>query len=141
MTKKIAKKTKKTDAVETAVAAEVVLVEPPPALVTDPEAVSEVPKMLSLTAVERLELRLYESEAVRYAAEARLQQVKRDAYLRQIDPKGELAKMEAEIRGTAERSNVSRKRYVDVVKAVEGRLKVKLAEYSFDDETGVLMPH
>lgn len=111
--------------------------EPPPPRISDPEA----PKLLKMTSEECLRIRLYESETVRYGMEAQLKQARRAAYLRQIDPNGELAKMEAEIKALSERSIGARKQYVNVVKAVEGRLSVKLSEYSFDDDTGILMPH
>lgn len=111
--------------------------EPPPQLISDPEA----PSLLKMTSEECLRVRLYESETVRYGMEAQMKQARRAAYLRQIDPNGELAKMDAEIKALSERSVGARKQYINVVKAVEGRLNVRLSEYSFDDDTGVLMPH
>lgn len=135
---KAAKRIKKTKAAEAPVVTAAAQ-EPPPQIISDPEAAA--PKLLALSEDERLRLRLYESEAARYGMEAQVRQARKAAYLRQIDPKGELAKMDTEMRGFAERSTMARKQYIDVVKAVEGRLNIKLENYSFDDDTGALIPH
>jgi hypothetical protein len=101
----------------------------------------EEPKLLALSTDERLRLRLYESETVRWASEAHLRQSKRMSYLQKIDPQNLLGKMDEEIRAVASKSQASKKQYTDLVAAVEARLNIKLADYSFDDETGALMPH
>lgn len=102
---------------------------------------AEVPKLLALSNEERLMLRLHESEAVRWASEAHLRQAKRAALLAKIDPQNLLGKMEEEIRAVAGKSQQARRQYEAVTKKIEERLKIKLADYSFDDETGALVPH
>ena len=106
-----------------------------------PAKKDEAPTLLSLTNEERLLLRLHESEAVRWASEAHLRQAKRAGYLAKIDPERLLAKMDDEIRAVAGKSQQSRQQYEAVTKQIEERLKIKLNSYSFDDETGALVPH
>jgi hypothetical protein len=101
----------------------------------------EEPKLLALSNEERLTLRLHESETVRWASEAHLRQAKRSAYLAKIDPERLLGKMDEEIRAVATKSQQARQQYEAVTKKIEERLKIKLADYSFDDETGALVPH
>jgi hypothetical protein len=95
-------------------------------------------KVLALTTEERLHLRLYESETVRWAAEGHVRGQQRDAYLRKIDPEGKLAKMTQESRAVAEKSADAQKQYQATVKSIESRLGIVLKEYSFDDVTGAL---
>lgn len=95
-------------------------------------------KVLALTTEERLHLRLYESETVRWAAESHVRGQQRDAYLRKIDPEGKLAKMSQETRAVADKSTEAQKQYQATVKAIESRLGIVLKEYSFDDVTGAL---
>jgi hypothetical protein len=114
---------------------------PPKDAPSRPEKRDEAPTLLSLTNEERLLLRLHESEAVRWASETHLRQAKRAGYLAKIDPERLLAKMDEEIRAVASKSHQARQQYEAVTKKVEERLKVKLANYSFDDETGALVPH
>jgi hypothetical protein len=95
-------------------------------------------KLLALTTEERLHLRLYESETVRWAAESHVRGQQRDAYLRKIDPEGKLGKMANEARAVAQKSAEAQKQYQATVKAVEDRLGIVLKDYSFDDVTGAL---
>ena len=99
-----------------------------------PEAV----RVLALTTEERLHLRLYESETVRWAAESHVRNQQRDAYLRKIDPEGKLGKMTNESRAVAQKSAEAQKQYQATVKMVEDRLGIVLKDYSFDDVTGAL---
>lgn len=95
-------------------------------------------RVLALTTEERLHLRLYESETVRWAAESHVRNQQRDAYLRKIDPEGKLGKMANEARAVAQKSGEAQKQYQATVKAVEDRLGIVLKDYSFDDVTGAL---
>lgn len=95
-------------------------------------------RLLALTTEERLHLRLYESETVRWAAESHVRNQQRDAYLRKIDPEGKLGKMANEARAVAQKSGEAQKQYQATVKAVEDRLGIVLKDYSFDDVTGAL---
>lgn len=95
-------------------------------------------RVLALTTEERLHLRLYESETVRWAAESHVRGQQRDAYLRKVDPEGKLGKMTNEARAVAQKSADAQKQYQATVKAVEDRLGIVLKDYSFDDVTGAL---
>jgi hypothetical protein len=95
-------------------------------------------RLLALTTEERLHLRLYESETVRWAAESHVRNQQRDAYLRKIDPEGKLGKMANESRAVAQKSAEAQKQYQATVKSIEDRLGIVLKEYSFDDVTGAL---
>jgi hypothetical protein len=95
-------------------------------------------RVLALTMEERLHLRLYESETVRWAAESHVRGQQRDAYLRKVDPEGKLGKMTNEARAVAQKSAEAQKQYQATVKAVEDRLGIVLKDYSFDDVTGAL---
>jgi len=99
---------------------------------------AEPVRLLALTTEERLHLRLYESETVRWAAESHVRNQQRDAYLRKIDPEGKLSKMTNEARAVAQKSGEAQKQYQATVKAVEDRLGIVLKDYSFDDVTGAL---
>ena len=71
-------------------------------------------------------------------AEKTLLTAQRAALLAEIDPQGQLRKLEAEIaKRKAELVEVAQENAA-VVKAVEARLGIRLAEYSFDDVTGTL---
>jgi hypothetical protein len=115
-----------------------VAAEPTPAVITDPEA---APQLLKLTDAERLKLRLFESESARWAGEAHIRQGRRAAHLQKIDPEGQLTKMDQELRAVAERSSAAKRQYLEVVRSIESRLDIKLSNYSFDDESGALIPH
>jgi hypothetical protein len=106
-----------------------------------PAPASEAPTLLALNNEERLTLRLHESEAVRWAAEAHLRHGKKQAFLQKVDPQGLLGKMDDEIRAASLKAQQSKQQYEAVTRKIEERLKVKLADYSFDDETGTLVPH
>lgn len=139
------KKTKKTKTsveqaaaiVEQAVVTAAAAAEPEP----KPYAGDEAPKMLSLTTEEVLRLRLHESEVVRWGSDAQLKNGRRLAYIQKIDPEGQMAKMEEEVRASAVKSQQAKQQYEVVTKRIEARLGIKLTNYSFDDETGTLIPH
>jgi hypothetical protein len=103
-----------------------------------PAEQAEQPKELSLTQVEVLSLRLYHSENERSQKAFTLAGINRAAYLKQIDPQENLSKFEAEMRASAAASEEARKRYQDVMQSAEARLGIKLSEYTFDGDTGLL---
>lgn len=95
----------------------------------------------SLTEVERLRLKLAESELQRYLSDAKVHEVHRLLLLKRIDPQGQLEKLDSALRTASTAALRSKQVYADVVKGIETRLKIKLSDYSFDDETGTLIPH
>lgn len=99
---------------------------------------SEQPKELSLTQVETLSLRLFHSESERAQKAFTLAGINRASYLKQIDPQENLSKFEAEMRTAAAASEEARKQYQEVMQSAEARLSIKLSEYTFDGDTGLL---
>ena len=95
-------------------------------------------EFLSLTEAETLKLRLFQSEQERYGRQYTLATIHRMSYLKQIDPEGRLAKMEQEMGLASGAAEAARKQYQEVIEAVEARLNIKLTDFSFDANTGVL---
>lgn len=95
-------------------------------------------KDLVLTEPETLKLRLFQSEQERYGRQYTLATIQRVSYLKQIDPEGRLAKIEQDMGLASGAAEAARKQYQEVIEAVEARLSVKLHDYSFDMNTGVL---
>lgn len=103
-------------------------------------AALEEPTVLSLTEVELLKLKLAETE-IRYnnlAANAKL--AERNQYLAKIDPENKLGRMESEIRQNLDKASSTKTRYSEVIASIESRVGIKMADYSYDDETGALIP-
>lgn len=102
------------------------------------KAEEQGPSKVLLTESELLRLRLHYAEMERYNKQATLLTLQREAYIRQIDPDGRIGKMAHEIRVSTEAVQAAQKQYQAVVAAVEARLNLTLADYSYDDETGAL---
>lgn len=113
--------------------------QPPTAPAEAPEPTEFMPP--SLTPLERLKLKLAESEMQRYVAEGKLHEVHRTLLLKRIDPQGQLQKLDKALQTATTSALRAKKAYSDAVVEVETRLNVKLADYAFDDETGTLIPH
>lgn len=113
------------------------LVDVTPAAPTDP--VEFIPP--SLKEAERLTLKLAESEAQRYSIEANFRLLQRENLLRKLDPDNQLGKLETEARSAVDRAQQAKRRYAQTVQNIEERLNLKMSDYSFDDETGTLIPH
>lgn len=95
-------------------------------------------RKLTLTESELLRMRLYRADTERHNKQATLLTLQREAFIRQIDPEGRIGKMANDIRVSTGQVQAAQKQYQDVVAAVEARLNVTLADYSYDDETGAL---
>ena len=91
-----------------------------------------------LTHTEVLSLRLFHSEQERFSRQHTLVSIQRASYLKQVDPEGRLAKMEAELQQAAGAHQAAQKQYQEVVESAEKRLGIKLNEYTFDTDTGIL---
>lgn len=102
------------------------------------EAPVQAKPELVLTEPEALKLRLFMSEQERFGRQYTLATIQRAAYLKQIDPNGQLAKIEQDMGLASGSAEAARKQYQEVLEAVEARLGVKLNDYSFDANTGVL---
>lgn len=91
-----------------------------------------------LTPTEVLSLRLFHSEQERFSRQHTLVSIQRASYLKQVDPEGRLAKMDSELQQAAGAHQAAQKQYQEVVEAAEKRLGIKLNEYTFDTDTGIL---
>ena len=101
-----------------------------------PKEVSE--SILRLDPVTRLSLCRFEAEvrAARHQMEA--QKAQMSQYLATIDKEGLVVKLQASIYAHMQQAMVMQARYDQISKQVEADLKIVLANYSFDDESGVL---
>jgi len=93
---------------------------------------------LVLTEPEALKLRLFMSEQERYGRQYTLATIQRASYLKQIDPNGQLEKLERDMGLASGSAEAARKQYQETIQAVEARLNIKLDGYSFNADTGVL---
>jgi len=99
---------------------------------------SEQPGELYLSETEVLRLRLFHAEQERSLKAYTLATISRASYLKQVDPQDNLSKLDADIRSSAASSEEARKRYQETVQSAESRLGIKLTEYTFDGDTGLL---
>ena len=102
------------------------------------QALAEEPQPVSLTKDELFKLQLTQFQARAFEAEQKLEMIKRDLFLRQVDPEGKLQQMMALIRGRTDDATLARAEYAKVVAEIEARLKINLKEYAYDDNTGQL---
>lgn len=96
------------------------------------------PTPLTLTKDELHRLQLSQFQARAFEAEQKLEMIKRDIFLKQVDPDGKLQQMMALIRGRTDEAAQAKAEYAKVVKDIEERLKINLKEYAYDDNTGLL---
>lgn len=101
-----------------------------------PEDPLEVARKLERT--EMLELQL--AEAVHRAAQAelKLSSLRRQTFIREVDPKGVLDGMEKEMRAHMAEISASKNKHLALKAAISSRLGVDLDKVSYDDETGVV---
>lgn len=102
------------------------------------EVAPEEPQQPQLTKDELFALQLAQFQARAFEAELQLEIIKRDAYLRQVDPKGQLKAFAAFIRGRSDETVAAKAAYADAKKKIEERLKIDLREWAYDDLTGLL---
>ena len=106
--------------------------------VDDIDIVEVEPTPPQLTREELFALQLAQFQARAYDAELQLEIIKRDAYLKQVDPQGQIARMAAFIRGRADEAATAKTAYAEAKKKIEERLKIDLKEWAYDDQTGLL---
>lgn len=102
------------------------------------EVAPEEPQQPQLTKDELFALQLAQYQARAFEAELQLEIIKRDAYLKQVDPKGQLKAFAAFIRGRSDEAAVAKTAYAEAKKKIEERLKIDLKEWAYDDQTGLL---
>ena len=98
-------------------------------------------QILGLTQLELYKIRAHEAEARASLAEAQLLLLRKELYLEKIDPEGQYAAFERDIKNMATAHNLSQQKYMEAKDQVEKRLQIQMKDFSYDDETGVLMPH
>lgn len=96
---------------------------------------------LSLTRDELLRLKLAETEIRAAESAKKLALLERAQLLAKIDPSGQLAGLEQALSGAVSAGSKAMSSYAEVASEVETRLGIKLADFSFDDETGTLFEH
>lgn len=105
---------------------------------TEPVTAQESKPQLVLTEAETLKLRLFHSEQERFGRQYTLATIQRSSYLKQIDPNGQLEKIERDMGLASGSAEAARKQYQETIQGIEARLNIKLDGYSFDGNTGVL---
>ena len=96
------------------------------------------PQPLYLTKDELFRLQLAQFQSRAFEAERALEMIKRDAFLKQVDPEGKLQQMMGLIRGRTDELVVAKNDYAKVVNDIENRLKINLKEFAYDDLNGLL---
>lgn len=95
-----------------------------------------VPPSLTKEELNRLQLTQFKIRA--FEAEMQLEMLRRDLFLKQIDPEGRLQKMMSLIRGRTDEAVVAKQEYNNTVKSIEGRLSISLKEWAYNDDNGEL---
>lgn len=105
------------------------------------EEAVEIPAVAyTLSREEALEARALLAEADRDNLKIQLAVAQRREYIRQIDPENNLGKYETLMRESAESSARAKAKYNELFESVEKRLNIKMSDFSWDDETGLLTP-
>lgn len=102
------------------------------------ELEAQEPQPLHLTKDELAALQLTQFQTRAFEAERNLEMLKRDLFLKQVDPEGKLQQMMSFIRGRSDEAVAAKAAYAKVVNDIEARLKISLKEYAYDDLTGKL---
>lgn len=100
-----------------------------------------LPDVLVLTRDELLRLKLAETEIRASESAKKLALLERAQLLAKIDPSGQLAGLEQALSGAVSSGSKAMSAYSQVASEIETRLGIKLADFSFDDETGTLFEH
>lgn len=95
-------------------------------------------KELYLSELEVLRLRLFHSERERASKSYTLANITRASYLKQIDPQDNLSKLDRDLRTAMSSIEDANKQYQEAMQSAEARLGIKLSEYTFDGDTGLL---
>jgi len=94
------------------------------------------PPALTKDELHRLQLTQFQARA--FDAEAKLEMIKRDLFVKQVDPEGKLQQMMSIIRGRTDEAVAAKQDYAKTVKDIEERLKLNLKEWAYDENNGVL---
>jgi hypothetical protein len=99
------------------------------------------PQTLSLSENERLQVRAYLAEYKRHNAEATLKLIEKQALQRQLDPDNKLGVLDQAIRAASQEAARAQEQHNEVLASIEKRLNISIKDFSFDPDTGRLMPH
>jgi hypothetical protein len=106
-----------------------------------PDTKKEDVTILSLSELELFKLRAFEAEKRAAATEAKLLSLQKENFIKLIDPEGRLAAFDRKIKETVVLHNTATIRYRTIIEETEKRLNISMKDFSFDDETGVLLPN
>lgn len=95
-------------------------------------------KDLFLSKEELLEIKLAEAEERALRAEVLVEQLQRTVHLMQIDPQGKVLAMDQKIQSKMAAFTKLQEKQKQKIQLIEARLRIRLTEYSFDEETGKL---
>jgi hypothetical protein len=99
---------------------------------------AEESKALVLTEIELWKLKAYEAEAAMYSNAAQIKLLQREALILKTGPAEDiltLTKEAQELRGQCEKKW---SQYSVIIGEIEARLNIKIKDFAFDDETGIL---
>jgi len=103
----------------------------------NPEDLQE-PVRPTMTRDEIRDLQLYQALARAADLEVQLESIKRDMWVKQIDPEGRLMQWGVLLRTRGQECAEAKKNHEKTKTSIESRLKLKLSDYAYDDETGEL---
>jgi hypothetical protein len=102
------------------------------------QEVEHEPKKLFLTKEEMLNFDLHEARVECFKAKADAILVKRELFLKEVDPQGQYHKFGDALKQNNEKLTDLKNKHEALRKAIEARLGVSLKDYAYDDETGLL---
>lgn len=98
----------------------------------------KLPKVLTLTELELAKMEKLSAQIRAADGEQVIALSQRNAYIQKIDPSGVIAKLDSRVAALKQERQEAEAAYREVSQLVEKRLGIKLAEYAYDDTTGVL---
>lgn len=101
---------------------------------------SHIPDVMKLDDLTRLKLLRYDAEMKSAQSQANMQTTALNAYIKQIDPQGRMLQLQNEVIACRTAYENHSKAYAQLCEEVGKQFKIKMQEYAFDDETGVLTP-
>lgn len=96
------------------------------------------PERKFLTKEELLGFELFEARLEMLKAKADMLLIKRELYLKEVDPNGIFHKMGDDIKKNNSAVGELKEKHEAFRKQIQERLGVNLKDYAFDDETGLL---
>lgn len=99
---------------------------------------SDEPVVLRLDELTILKLSKYQAQIRAVTSEISMQSTQRQAYVKQVDPKGLLDIYDKKILALKDEYVAAKNEYILVAEKVKATLGVDLKQYTYDEQTGVL---